>query len=63
AVSGWAQAGHLPYTLDLPPSAGAPAAAAGPGETPAATGVPAGTAPRTEVPAGVEERIPYAAER
>ncbi|HET9382452.1 MAG TPA: hypothetical protein VFP69_16695 [Streptomyces sp.] len=60
AVSGWAPGDGLPYTLDLPTSAGAPAAAAEPDAAPAA---PADPAPRTRVPAGVEERVPYGAER
>ncbi|MEU5365908.1 hypothetical protein ABZ354_20960 [Streptomyces sp. NPDC005925] len=59
AVSGWAPADGLPYTLDLPTAAGAPSAA-GPDVTPAA---PTDTAPRAEVPAGVEEQVPHGAER
>ena len=59
AVSGWASADGLPYTLDLPASAGAPATAVEPAGTSPST--PA--APRTVVPAGVEEQVPYGAER
>ncbi|OON81697.1 hypothetical protein [Streptomyces tsukubensis] len=60
AVSGWASADGLPYTLDVPTSAGAPAAAVEPAGKPAP---PTPAAPRTKVPAGVEKRVPYGAER
>ncbi|MFD7971081.1 hypothetical protein [Streptomyces clavifer] len=59
SLSGWASADGLPYTLDLPASAGATAAAVEPGGTPA----PTSAAPRTDVPAGVEQQVPYGAER
>ncbi|MFE9365261.1 hypothetical protein ACFYNN_21220 [Streptomyces sp. NPDC006978] len=62
-VSGWASADGLPYTLDLPVSAGPPAAADGPYGRPTVTGAPTHAAPRTEVPSGVAEQVPYGAER
>ncbi len=62
-VSGWASAEGQPYTLDLPTSAGSPAAAVRPHGAPAVTGAPTDAAPRPKVPSGVAERIPYGAER
>ncbi|MFD3651963.1 hypothetical protein [Streptomyces sp. NPDC058620] len=59
SVSGWASADGLPYTLDLPTSAGSPATAVELQGKSASTS----TAPRTEVPDGVEEQVPYGAER
>ncbi|WP_371626511.1 hypothetical protein OG245_30135 [Streptomyces sp. NBC_01116] len=62
-VSGWASTDGLPYSLDLPVSAGPPAVADGPYGRPAVTGAPTDAAPRTEVPSGVAEQVRYGAER
>ncbi|MFF5335609.1 hypothetical protein [Streptomyces sp. NPDC013181] len=66
-VSGWTPAATgLPYTLDLPPSATAPAAPVAAGEphgTSALPGAPTATAPRTKVPSGVVAQVPHDAER